>query len=320
MVSLGVQFSPPFNTLPPITASNLNQASIAIGGMAGSESVTRRVKNVGASTATYVASASVAGITVSVTPSSLTLAPGAEGTFTVTFTRDTAALGAWSTGSLTWSDGSHNVRSPIAVQPVAVSAPTEIHGDASASGSKEFQVKPGFTGPLDTAISGLVGVTPIADSVVSGAIDTTTPVADADTKIYHVTVPAGTVAARFSLDSDDDTADLDLFVYRSGTRVGTSASGAADEQVTLRNPAAGTYDVVVNGFTTPGGSTSYHLANFVVDAADAGNASISPDPAAATAGVPLTLTGSWTGLDPAKRWFGVITYDGATDVTFFSVG
>ncbi|HET7471953.1 MAG TPA: S8 family peptidase [Candidatus Limnocylindrales bacterium] len=320
LVSLGVHFAPPNDTLTPITASNLNQASIAIGGMAGIESVTRHVKNVGSSTATYTAAASVPGVTVSVTPSSLTLAPGATGNFTVTFTRDTAPLGVWSIGSLTWTDGSHVVRSPIAVQPVAVSAPAEIHGDASASGSKEFQVKPGFTGQLDTAISGLVGVTPIADSVVTGAIDTTAPVADADTKHYTVVVPAGTRAVRFSLDSDDDTADLDLFIYRAGTRVGTSASGAADEQVTLLDPAAGTYDVYVNGFTTPGGTTSYHLANFVVAAADAGNASISPDPAAVTVGEPITLTGSWTGLDPAKRWFGVITYTGTTTVTFFSVG
>jgi hypothetical protein len=128
------------------------------------------------------------------------------------------------------------------------------------------------------------------------------------------------VAARFSLDSDDNSADLDLFIYRGGTRVGTSASGAADEQVTLLNPAAGTYDVVVNGFDTPGGTTSYHLANFVVDSADVGNASVSPDPASVTVGAPTTLTGSWTGLDAAKRWFGVIHYDGSTDVTYFSVG
>jgi subtilisin family serine protease len=319
MVSLGVSFSPPFNTLPPISASNLNQASIAVGKLAGVESVTRRVKNVGAA-ATYTAAASVAGFDVSVTPSQITLAAGEEATFTVTFTRTDAALGDWAIGSLTWSDGTHNVRSPIALQPVAVSAPAEIHGAASASGSQQFSVTPGYTGVLSTSISGLVGVTPIADSVVTGAIDTTTPVADADTKIYHVVVPAGTVAARFSLDSDDNSADLDLFIYRGGTRVGTSASGAADEQVTLLNPAAGTYDVVVNGFDTPGGTTSYHLANFVVDSADVGNASVSPDPASVTVGAPTTLTGSWTGLDAAKRWFGVIHYDGSTDVTYFSVG
>ena len=46
MVSLGVQFAPPFDTLAPISASNLNQASIAVGKLAGTETVSRRVKNV----------------------------------------------------------------------------------------------------------------------------------------------------------------------------------------------------------------------------------------------------------------------------------
>ena len=61
LVGLGVQFAPPFDTLTPITASNLNQASIAVGKLAGVETVTRRVKNVGAATATYTASVSVPG-------------------------------------------------------------------------------------------------------------------------------------------------------------------------------------------------------------------------------------------------------------------
>jgi hypothetical protein len=212
------------------------------------------------------------------------------------------------------------VRSPIALQPVQVSAPPEVHGAASASGSAGFQVTPGLTGLLDTSVSGLVGVTPVNDSVTTGAFAVASPVADADTKVYHVVVPAGTRAVRFSENSADDNADLDLYVYRSGTLVDLSASGAADEEVTMANPAAGTYDVYVNGFATPGGSTSYAISNFVVPSADALNASVSPDPASVTLGVPITLTATWSGLDPAKRWFGVISYSGATDLTYLSVG
>jgi glycine/D-amino acid oxidase-like deaminating enzyme len=99
-----------------------------------------------------------------------------------------------------------------------------------------------------------------------------------------------------------------------------SASGAADERVTLLGPAEGTYDVYVNGFATPGGSTSYGLANFVVPGTSAGNAAVTPNPALVTQGEPTTLTASWTGLDPAKRWFGVIDYAGTTSHTLFSVG
>jgi hypothetical protein len=201
---------------------------------------------------------------------------------------------------------------------VAVSAVGEVSG-AGESGSEEFEVTPGYTGELTTALAGLVGVTPIADSVATGAYDADAPVADADTKHYTVTVPAGTKAARFSLDSLDDSADLDLYVYQGGTLVALSASGSADEQADMLSPAAGTYDVYVNGFDTPGGSTAYELANFVVPDADAGNASVTPNPVSVTVGQPTTLTFSWTGLDTAQRWFGVLSYQGADDVTLLSV-
>lgn len=320
LVSLGVRFAPPNDTLTAVSASNLNQASIGIGRLAGVETVARHVKNVGTGTETYTASAAVPGFDTVVTPSSLTLAPGAEATFTVTFTRTTAPLGSWAKGSLTWASGRHTARTPVALEPVALSAPVEVHADASASGSKGFSVTPGTTGSVSTSVSGLVGVTPQADSVTTGPFDTANPVAGAATKVYRVQVPVGTKAARFSEETTVDTADLDMYVYRGGTLVALSASGAADEQVTLNNPAAGTYDVYVNGFTTPGGATSYEISNFVVPAASAGNASVTPNPFAATTGVPQALTASWTGLNPAMRWFGVISYSGADDLTYLSVG
>src|SRR5207244_1464240 len=238
MVGLGVHFAPPFDTLTPISGPNLNEASIAVGSLPGTTTVTRHVKNVAGHAGTYRASASVPGFDVTVTPSSLTLSPGEEGSFTVTFTRNGAAFGAWAKGSLTWSDGTHNVRSPIALRAVAVAVPREVHGDASASGSQDFQVTPGFTGNLANTVSGLVGVTPIADSVAIGPFDITNPVVDADTDVYHVVVPAGTRAARFSLDADNNSDDLDLYVYKGGTLINLSASGNADEQVTLVDPAA----------------------------------------------------------------------------------
>jgi subtilisin family serine protease len=326
LVGLGVQFAPPNDTLTPLAASDLNQASIAAGSIAGTETIDRRVRNVGTRTATYSASTSLAGFDVTVTPSTLTLGPDEVGEFTVTLSRTDAPLGQWAKGALTWSDGTHAVRSPIAVRPVAIAAPEEVHADASESGSQDFDITPGFTGSLTSSVSGLVGVTPAADSVTTGPFDITAPAPDADTKKVTVSVPAGTRVARFSLDSDDDTADLDLFVYAAGTNtlVDLSASGSADEQVTLLDPAAGSYDVYVNGFATPGGSTSYHLSNFVVGPDDLGNASVAPSPTSAVSGTPLTLTASWSGLDPTKRYLGVISYAGGgspiDDVTVISVG
>lgn len=320
MIGLGVQFAPPFDTLPPITTSNLNQPAIGIGDLAGVETVTRRVKNVGNATATYTATTEIDGFSVEVTPNELSLDPGEEAEFTVEFTRTDAPLSVWAIGSLTWTGGGHVVRSPIALEPVTVSAPVEIHADASAAGSEDFQVTPGFTGTLNSSVAGLVGVTPVADSVTTGPFDINNPVADADTKLYEVSVPDGTRVSRFSLDAGDDTSDLDLFVYRDGEFVSLSASGAADEEVTLLQPLAGTYQVYVNGFATPGGSTSYELANFVVGAGSAGNATVAPASVPVTTGDPVTLTVSWSGLDTAMRWLGAVEYQNSDEMTLISVG
>ena len=131
MVGLGVQFLPPFDTLPPIAGYDLNQASIAVGGLPGSITVHRHVRTSPDTTRTFTASASVPGFVTSVTPATLTLAAGEDKPFTVTFTRTDADFNDWAIGSLTWTDGTYNVRSPITLRPVAVAAPSEVHGDAS---------------------------------------------------------------------------------------------------------------------------------------------------------------------------------------------
>ena len=320
MVSQGVQFNPPYDTLTPISGSDLNQASIAVGRVAGVRTVTRRVRNVSGVAQTFKATAALPGFEVVVSPSTLKLAAGETKSFTVTMSRVDAALGQWAKGSLTWSNKAFSVRSPIAVKPVGVAAPAEVHGAASASGSQSFQVTPGYTGSMTSTVAGLVGVTPEAGVVTTEAFNSDAPVAGPGTKHYAVAVAEGSKAARFSLDSDDNTADLDLWVYKDGQFVTLSASGAADEEVTMLAPAAGTYDVYVNGWATPGGSTTYKLSNFVVGSTSAGNASVSPSPASVTGGTPTTLTASWTGLDVAKRYLGVVSYSGADDVTLLSVG
>jgi hypothetical protein len=99
--------------------SDLNVASIAIGNLQGSQTVTRKVTNVGLAAATYNVSVSgMTGFTVSVTPSSLTIGPGQTKSYAVTITRTTAPINAYTGGQLTWTDGTHNVRIPMVVRPL----------------------------------------------------------------------------------------------------------------------------------------------------------------------------------------------------------
>jgi hypothetical protein len=67
-------------------------------------------------------------------------------------------------------------------------------------------------------------------------------------------------------------------------------------------------------------SPSFGVANFVATPGNKGNASVTPSPTSTAGGTPINLTANWTGLDPAKPWFGVISYSGAADQTYFSVG
>ncbi|MGW7199366.1 S8 family serine peptidase [Streptomyces chryseus] len=55
----------------------------------------------------------------------------------------------------------------------------------------------------------------------------------------------------------DAAADLDLSVYLGGTLVGQAADGDSEEAVSLVKPAAGTYRIVVDGYSVPAGTTEY---------------------------------------------------------------
>ena len=83
-------------------------------------------------------------------------------------------------------------------------------------------------------------------------------IADKVRQTYTVVVPAG--ASRFDVaisNPTDPGADLDLYVSKDGRPVGQSADGDSDESVSLKNPAAGTYTVRIDGYSVPSGSTQY---------------------------------------------------------------
>ncbi len=294
----------------PTDASDFNGASIAIGDLAGIQTVTRRVTNVGSSAATYTAAVTgLAGIDAVVTPSSLSLNPGQTKSFTVTFTRTDAALNAYVGGNLTWTDGTHHVRSPLVIKPVALAAPGEV---SSADASPiSYDVKFGYTGPFTATARGLIPAQTFTGSVGTDPDGTFVPAPDANTAKFDITVPAGTTIARFSLFGKDTTAsDLDLYVYNGTTRVGVSGGGTADEQVDLVSPAAATYSVYVHGFATANPS-AFTLYAWVLGSADAGNMSVSA-PASATLGQTGTISLTFSGLTSGTRYLGTVAYGGAT--------
>ena len=289
-------------------ASDMNVASIAIGDLPGSQTVKRTVTNVGSSTATYNASfTGMVGFNVSIDPSSLTLAPGESASYNVTFTNVSAPLNTYTGGQLTWSDGSHNVRIPLVVRPVALGAPASVFSNGDPI---SYNVLFGYTGAFSATARGLVPATTFTDTITDDPTDNFVP-GGPGTISYEVVVPAGSTYARFSLfDANvSPAADLDLYVYRGTTLVGSSGGGTSAEEVNLLNPTAATYTVWVHGWGVPAGGATYTLFTWVLGTTDAGNMTVDA-PGSAVIGTTGTINLTFSGLDPVTKYLGSVAYSG----------
>lgn len=288
-----------------VDPSDLNLASVGIGGLAGVQTVTRTVTATRAGTWT-AAVTGVPGVDVTVSPSTLTLAAGATATYEITFERTNAFLGDFTTGQLTWTDGSGGtVRSALAVRPVAFDAPTEVAGTGT-DGSVELVPHVGEDADVELRTEGLARGQRVDDTATVG-----------ETATYAVTVPDSASFARFDLDAVDDTADLDLAVYRRNPRTGgtsiidASATGSADERVDLGFVQGGTYFLVVDAYAAgASGSTAldFALTSYVVTP-DAALGGFVTDPTLIEGHVGDTpvITASWTGLEPGA-YLGLVRY------------
>ena len=291
---------------PVLDPSDFNTPAIAIGQLAGVQTVTREVTNVGSTAATYNASVSgMGGVNVTVSPSNLTLQPGETATFDVTFTVTTASINSRVVGHLTWNDGVHNVRIPMIVMPVAMAAPVEVSGS--------YSVTFGYNGPFTATPRGLVPAVVTDGFVEDDPTDSFVPFGPG-TVAYSVPVAAGTTYARFALFDTDVVpgTDLDLYVYNpGGTLVGASGAGGSDEVVNLANPTAGTYTVFVHGWGVPAGGSDYSLHHWLLGTTDEGNMTVTA-PASAVLGSTGVIELTFSNLNPGEKYLGSVAYSGAS--------
>ncbi|MBI3168516.1 MAG: pre-peptidase C-terminal domain-containing protein, partial [Chloroflexi bacterium] len=128
--------------------------------------------------------------------------------------------------------------------------------------------------------------------------------------MHTVNIPVGTTYARFSLFDDftDGDDDLDMYIFDSNFDfVGSSGSGTSAEEVNLVNPADGDYYVIVHGWQTDGADANYTLFSWALGAVDAGNMTVTA-PASATLGNTGLVNVSFSGLSPATKYLGSISY------------
>ena len=293
--------------------SDLNAASIAIGDLAGMQTVTRKVTNVSGAEQTFKASVNgLAGIDVVVSPAELTLQAGETGTFQVTFTRTDAPLNTYVGGQLTWRRGGYNVRIPMVVQPFVLGVAATVFGTGDPI---SYDVTFGYDGDFTAEGRGLVPATAFDGNVLDDPSDGPCNLNTPNAVLVPVTIPDGTTYARFSLFDDftDGNDDLDLCVYLGTTQLGSSGSGTSAEEVNLLDPVAGDYTVVVQGWGTDGPDANFTLFHWLLGSTAAGNMAVSA-PTAATLGTTGTIDLTFSDLLPATKYLGSIAYSGTTEM------
>ncbi|MFE7396339.1 S8 family serine peptidase [Streptomyces sp. NPDC057557] len=79
-----------------------------------------------------------------------------------------------------------------------------------------------------------------------------------DEQEFEVTIGEGVEKLDVAIGGTSDAnADIDLYVFRGNTQVGKSTTAGSEESVSLVKPAAGTYTVVIDGYSVPAGTTTY---------------------------------------------------------------
>lgn len=288
-----------------IDPSDFNTPSVAVASLVGTQTVTRRVTAV--RSGKYTVKAAVPGFKVTASPRTLTFKrAGQTRTVALTFTRGKAGLGEYAFGAVTIKSSKASARLPVALQPVAVSAPAQVSGTGT-SGSTTYDLTAGTSGAFTASSAGLVPATTQRGEVRQGG----------DAAQYPVDVPAGTPLARFGVDADSEQSDVDLYVYRvvdgAAVLVGVSGTGSGDEEVTLTAPEPGRYVAQVQPYADPAGagSSPFTFSSWVVGGPTE-NFRVEPSSRTVTAGKPFSLTATWQGLTAGRAYLGWVRYPGGS--------
>lgn len=299
----------------PTDASDLNLASIGVGELAGSQTVTRTVTSVASSTLRYRVSVDEPdGYDVVVSPSSFRIAPGQTVSYTVTITNESAPIGEWRSGSLTWASGAYKVYSPIAVNAALFDSPNEIEA-TGVDGSASFDVTFGYTGSYTAAAHGLVPATVTEDNVAQDPDQTFDPndgFSNAHTfdlsgvAFFKVAMPPEAVPAEV---------DIDIYVFDpSGALAAQSTLGGTNELIEIANPEDGTWTVYVHGWQTVTPTTDYLMYSWAISATPGGNMTVDAAPTSATIGTTGQVDVSWIGATAGEWHLGAVSHTGDAGV------
>ncbi|WP_165962715.1 S8 family serine peptidase [Occultella glacieicola] len=298
---------------------SLNVASMADGQCLQTCSWTRTVTGSADGSLAWTAAAAAAeGMSLTVEPSTFTLAEGQTQEITVTADVSGAEAGTWLFGEVTLTPSTEGV--PTAALPVAVLPSTGVLPDEVVIDTRRDAGSTLAEGLESIEISDLhaevAGLTPSVATEYSVPQDPTNPDPydnATGTVVLTFDVPEG--AARFVTDVTASTAtDIDLFVGQgttpsAATEVCASTTAGAIERCDVGAPEAGTWWVVLQNWeaSAPDATDTVTLGVAVV-AGDAGNLSVE-GPTSNPGGTPFDLRVFYDepALEEGQRWFGAIS-------------
>ncbi|MFD2165975.1 S8 family serine peptidase [Thalassotalea euphylliae] len=268
------------------SGTNYNHPSITASELGFPEAAVRIVTDVSGADSTYTATIEApAGIDVTLNvwngssfepASTMNVTAGGIGAYQLVLSQNASVvLDDWVFGSITWTNGTHTVRSPIAVLPVIPPKANYVESVIDAPTSDRHRM----TLPVEFNYNGsffaeAVGMTAgiKQPNVVSQDPDSSFSFNEPGLGLHFFESFEGTRALRFSLRTDElpnPSADIDLFVYGCDAEdgcslVGQSTNGSSDEDVMLMNPAplngSDFYLAFVHGWSLAGDETmAYNL-------------------------------------------------------------
>lgn len=304
-----------------VRTRDLNLPSVAVGRLVGRATVVRRFTNVARTAETYTTSVTgLRGIRALVEPRTMTLQPGQSRRVRIRLVATSSApLDAYARGDLLLTGPRHRAVLPVVVRTARVAAPHEVAANVG-SGRLVVTGRTGDGSPVRLASSGLVPANPVGLTLQPGPIDAERPRADGDTFASEHSIPPGTEAARFELQSHNTGDDVDLYLYRDGLLVDAATGPSADATVTLVRPAPGSYTVYVHAVRAGNGAAATtQLSTWLVGGTGGDELTLEAEQPAGGPGDRFRYTASWKDLDPTRRWLGVVRYVGSDRVTIVRV-
>jgi len=311
-------------------AADLNQPSIAIERLANQRTVTRRLTNLGDQTGSYVVTvASPPGISIVVSPASITVPPGESTSYDVTLTYESGPLDLWRFGSVVWNSNTHSVYSTIALRPTSITAPEERTA-VGASGSLSFPVEFGYTGAYSPGVHGLRLPLVIKSHVDNDPSKTFSFRTGNGVTAHLIDVPANQAYLRFALfdfltDGDDD---LDMYVYHCADNVnciklGESGEPTSQEEFNVLRPPAGRYAVLIHGFETDevagGPGAEYSLLGWAFGLDDDQGNMTASGPAFVNAGTLENVTVDWSVSQSDTIYLGGVSHNTPQGISALTV-